>query len=64
MFVGDFIFKGSIGRTDLPTGDPKAMLTSLKKLIKYDNMLLYPGHGKSTSLDEEKACNPYFQGLE
>lgn len=60
MFVGDFIFLGSIGRTDLETGDRTKMKNSLDmiKTFKTD-IKLYPGHGPSTSLLYEKENN-YF----
>ena len=54
MFTGDFIFKNGIGRTDLG-GNDKDMLESLKEFEKYSNdIILYPGHGSSTTLGEEK----------
>ena len=61
MFVGDFIFKGSIGRCDLPTGDSKVMQESLNKIKEYDDdIVIYNGHGDKTTLGEEKQNNPYF----
>lgn len=55
MFVGDFIFNDSIGRTDLPTGNLNDMLNSLKKISNYpDDIIVYPGHGLSTTLGKEK----------
>lgn len=60
MFVGDFIFYHTIGRTDLPTGDYKQMKKSIEKIKKYDNIDIYPGHGNITSLKEEKENNIYF----
>jgi glyoxylase-like metal-dependent hydrolase (beta-lactamase superfamily II) len=61
MFVGDFIFKDSIGRTDLPGGNTIDMLSSINKIKKYDDDIkLYPGHGPSTSLGYEKKNNIYF----
>ena len=55
MFVGDFIFKGSTGRTDLPSGDSNDMKESIKKILTYDeNTKLYPGHGEPTTLKDEK----------
>jgi len=54
MFTGDFIFKGAIGRTDLPGGNYKDMLDSLNKMVRYDeNIKIYPGHGDSTYLYDE-----------
>ena len=61
MFVGDFVFKGTIGRTDLPTGDYKEMINSIEKLKTYpDETILYPGHGDITTLKDEKENNKYF----
>lgn len=54
MFTGDFIFKGAIGRMDLPGGNYNSMLDSLNKIRKYDkDIIIYPGHGDSTILKEE-----------
>lgn len=55
MFIGDFIFKDGIGRTDLG-GNNKDMIDSLNKLKLYpDNTILYPGHGEKTQLGIEKS---------
>lgn len=60
MFVGDFIFKNSIGRTDLG-GDYTEMMNSIKKIKGYrDDITIYPGHGESSILGLEKRHNPYF----
>ena len=62
MFVGDFIFKDNIGRVDLPTGNYQEMIESINKIKKYDDdIVLYPGHGDSTTLGHEKKHNYYFQ---
>ncbi len=62
MFVGDFIFEGSIGRCDLEGGNINQMKESLKKLKTYDeNTILYPGHGPITTLKEELLNNPYLK---
>lgn len=62
MFVGDFVFKDSIGRCDLPGGSINEMEASIKKLLEYtDNINLYSGHGDDTTLDIEKKYNPYLQ---
>lgn len=51
MFTGDFIFKGTFGRVDLPGSDKKQMLESLKKIKKYpEDIILYPGHGSDCLL--------------
>lgn len=61
ILVGDFVFKGTIGRCDLPTGDFGRMMKSIEKLEKYPNVTLYPGHGEETDLLTEKSENPYFR---
>ena len=54
MFTGDFIFKGTIGRTDLG-GSDKDMMKSLKMIMTYpDDIVIYPGHGEATNLGVEK----------
>ena len=61
MFVGDFIFLNSIGRTDLPTGSDREMLESLEFIKNYpDDIILYPGHGESTTLGYEKNNFKYY----
>lgn len=61
MFIGDFIFKESIGRTDLPGGSDYEMKDSIKKILEYDDdITLYPGHDEITSLGYEKKNNPYL----
>lgn len=54
LFCGDFIFEGSIGRCDLPTGDFKEMQDSISKIIKLPkDTIIYPGHGNITMLEKE-----------
>lgn len=54
MFTGDFIFKGAIGRTDLPKGDINEMIKSLNKIKSYPkDTIIYPGHGEYTKLLDE-----------
>ena len=61
MFTGDTLFNGSIGRCDLYGGDYDTMLLSLRKLKSLNqNYTVYPGHGDSTTLDDEKANNTYL----
>lgn len=61
IFAGDFLFKGTIGRTDLPTGSPIEMKQSIEKIKNYsDRIKVYPGHGDTTNLGEEKDTNPFF----
>lgn len=55
MFTGDFIFYNTIGRYDFENSNIKDMKNSLKEISKYDdNIKIYPGHGISTVLGEEK----------
>lgn len=63
VFVGDSIFLESIGRTDLPGGSYKALITNLKNKILSlpENTKLYPGHGPSTDVAWEKRMNPFLQ---
>ncbi len=61
LFTGDFIFRGSIGRTDVG-GSRDEMRKSLAWLRGLeDDLKLYPGHGEATTLSQEKANNPYLQ---
>lgn len=58
LFCGDTLFKGSMGRTDFPTGNEKQLLCSLKKLAQLpDDTRAYCGHGDSTVIGEEKRRN-------
>lgn len=61
-FVGDCIFAGSIGRTDLPGGDHRTLLASIRNKIFSlpGDTTLYPGHGPSTTVDYERKNNPFF----
>ena len=56
MFTGDTIFAGTGGRTDLPTGSLEEIMDSIvNKILKYpDDTILYPGHGRSTLIGDEK----------
>lgn len=62
MFSGDVLFAGSIGRTDLPGGDPAAMLRTLQRVIlpADDALNVLPGHGPATTIGEERRSNPYL----
>lgn len=61
MFTGDFLFEGTIGRTDLPTGDFAEMQKSLSMIKKYPkDITIYPGHGDMSTLEKEFVNNPYF----
>ena len=62
LFSGDTLFKGSIGRTDFPSGSLKTMISSLKKLKEMlsDDVVVYPGHEDKTTIKEEKKNNLYL----
>ena len=62
MFSGDTLFAGSCGRTDLPGGDWNTIQTSLKRLASIEaDLQVFPGHGESTTLAQEKQYNPYMR---
>lgn len=62
LFVGDLIFAGSIGRTDLPGGNYQTLIRSVENKIFTlpDEIGIYPGHGPETTVGQEKATNPFF----
>lgn len=61
MFTGDFLFKGTIGRTDLEYASISDMEKSLKKIKEYDEkIIIYPGHGDKSSLKYENKNNYYL----
>jgi glyoxylase-like metal-dependent hydrolase (beta-lactamase superfamily II) len=64
MFSGDVLFAGSIGRTDLPLCDPRAMRSSLERLATVEpTTVVYPGHGPDTTIARELRSNPFLAGL-
>jgi len=61
LFTGDTLFAGGIGRTDFPEGSLVDMNRSLKKLEALPvNTLIYPGHGETSIMGEEKRVNPFL----
>ena len=62
VFTGDALFQGSIGRTDLPGGDYDQLIRSIREslLTLPDDTVVYPGHGPSTTIGEEKQFNPFL----
>jgi glyoxylase-like metal-dependent hydrolase (beta-lactamase superfamily II) len=63
MLGGDLLFAGSIGRTDLPYCDPAAMERSLERISALDSgIVVYPGHGPSTTIGQEAETNPFLIG--
>lgn len=64
VFTGDTLFFGSIGRIDFPEGSEKDMNESLEKLTRLpDSFVVYPGHGLTTTIGEEKRNNLFLQCL-
>ena len=62
MFTGDFLFKDSIGRCDLEGSNTDDMINSINKIKKYPrNVIVYPGHGVSTTIGYEMDNNIYFR---
>lgn len=61
MFTGDTLFAGSCGRTDLHGGNDAQMCASLKLLSEMDpDIRVYPGHGPSSTIENERKINPFF----
>ena len=62
--VGDVVFKGSVGRTDLPGGNHEQLITAImeKVLPLGDDIAFIPGHGPTGTLGEERVSNPFLQG--
>jgi len=63
VFVGDVLFNGSIGRTDLPGGNTQTLLNSIRnKLFTLsDNTVVVSGHGPNTTIGHEKRTNPFLR---
>lgn len=64
VFAGDTLFAGSIGRYDFPDSSFEEIMRSLKRLSELpDHFKLYPGHGPTSTIGEEKRHNPFLQNL-
>jgi hydroxyacylglutathione hydrolase len=63
LFVGDTLFAGSIGRTDLPGGDYPTLIRSITEVLYSfgDEARVYPGHGEPTTIGRERRTNPFLQ---
>jgi hydroxyacylglutathione hydrolase len=63
LFVGDTLFRGSIGRTDLPGGDHATLLASIRTVLFAfgDDARVHPGHGPSTTIGDERRTNPFLR---
>lgn len=64
LLAGDLLFAGSIGRTDLPLADPRAMADSLARVASLDaSVVVRPGHGPATTIGRERNGNPFLNGV-
>ena len=64
VIAGDTLFRGSIGRTDLPGGDHDTLLRCIREQLWVlpDGVIVYPGHGEPTTIGYEKKHNPFLRG--
>lgn len=65
IFTGDTLFRETIGRTDLPTGDYNTLMNSVNNRLMCldDDIVVYPGHGFKTSIGNERENNPYVRRM-
>ncbi|NLE45376.1 MAG: MBL fold metallo-hydrolase [Chloroflexi bacterium] len=65
IFVGDALFAGGVGRTDLPGSDSAVLAHSILDVLLAlpDEVIVYPGHGPATTIGREKRSNPWLQSL-
>jgi len=64
VFTGDLVFRGAIGRYDFPNSSREAMVASLGRFLALpDRLDVYPGHGPSTTVQIERASNPFLREL-
>ncbi len=63
LIVGDTLFAGSIGRSDLPGGNHNQLITSIQKRLMplAESIQCFPGHGPTTTIGQEKRSNPFIQ---
>ncbi len=64
VFVGDCLFEGSVGRSDLPGGDHEQLIDSIERNILSlgDDFTVYSGHGRETTVGRERVTNPFLTG--
>ena len=64
LFTGDTLFNRSIGRYDMPTGNGKTLISSIREKLYTlpDETIVHPGHGEDSSISEERKHNPYVSG--
>ncbi len=62
VLAGDVLFEGSIGRSDLPGGDLRALMSSIRRelLTLSDDTVVHPGHGPATTIGRERRANPFL----
>lgn len=61
--VGDCLFAGSVGRTDLPFSNPAQLEASLARIVTLpEETVIHPGHGESSTIGEERISNPFLNG--
>jgi glyoxylase-like metal-dependent hydrolase (beta-lactamase superfamily II) len=63
LFSGDTLFFQSVGRTDIPLADAQLLYQSIKRMYQLfnDDLVVYPGHGKPTTIGHEKLNNPFVR---
>ena len=63
LFTGDTLFDGSIGRSDLYSGSSDILYKSIKRIMKEDDLFIYPGHGDTSNLKMQIIVNPYVMDI-
>lgn len=64
LFSGDLVFRGAIGRYDFPNSSAQDMFASLRRFLTLpDELDVYPGHGEATTVELERAANPFLRQL-
>jgi hydroxyacylglutathione hydrolase len=63
LFVGDTLFAGSIGRTDLPGASYEVLIASIRNVLFPfgDDAIVHPGHGPDTTIGKERRTNPFLR---